>query len=156
MNGKVPVSPVASAVRTLKVLTAVGFLNHLVILLFSPQFQGLMSQATSGDGEDATIVLVGTLLGIAINFSHYPIVWFLLNRVARRRNWARITVLILTIGGVPLMLLQWIRGFSTAPLQTLFSVLLGVYSWITTLTLFSDASSAWFKSADDVSAKQDA
>ena len=74
------------------------------------------------------------------------IIWgtFLISMIAKGRNWARITFLVLFILGVPLSISPLLKSLATNPVSGLLGLVQAALQLIALVLLFQKTSSAWF------------
>ena len=127
-------SKVQQAVRFLYATLIIGAVRSIV------EAGSIFSESYSvGFGPGSVLFIMFVTLGI---------IWLLAYMISKRKNWARITLLILFLIGAPFSILPLLQSLSTAP----FSGLLGIVQVILQLTaliyLFQRESNQWFKSFD--------
>jgi len=85
-----------------------------------------------------TFVLVVGVLTFAVG-------WFFIYRISHGANWARVTLFVLFILGMPLYLLFLIQSFRTSPLSAFLAIGQAVLQLVGLVMLFGRESSAWFR-----------
>ena len=75
----------------------------------------------------------------------FGVIWFFIFMIARGRNWARITFLVLFVGGLPIAVLQLWQSLTAYPIFGLLDFSQTVIQIVALVLLFQKASSAWFK-----------
>jgi hypothetical protein len=75
----------------------------------------------------------------------FGVIWFLIHKIGSRRNWARITFLVLFIVGVPFSVLPLLQSLSAAPVSGLIGILQMVGQVVALVMLFQGTSNAWFR-----------
>jgi hypothetical protein len=154
MNAPIPENPTTVPVRNLRVLTLIGSIWSLILIV-----SNLFSARNSYGGEALEGVWFLVTVVLAIGFSAilpFWFIWFLLKKVSQRKNWARITYLILTILGLAMTVPTWLKNFGSSTLSTLFGIALACLNIKNTFSLFSEASNVWFKSSDELSQRTEA
>lgn len=127
----------------MEVLEAPRQVRNAVALLWGSLFLATVDVVASGTpAEDAFDWVMWTVYAIVIAVNAYLI--FL---VSRRKNWARVLLLVITVA-VACAVLFWPPEIGTDPW---WSILLGGVSTVADIVamiwLFSGAGQAWFKSA---------
>jgi len=118
-------------VRTaITLLIATIALSIIFTLLFTP------SQAAANN-VPVEAALIGALGGQLF-------VVFLVWMIARGRNWARITMLVLLLLGLPMVFTQLPAMFGVSPIATLLSVASWGLQGVALVLLFLKDSSSWF------------
>lgn len=74
------------------------------------------------------------------------IFFFLVNRVAARRNWARIILLVLLLIGLPFAIPGYVFELKASVLRGSLSVLVAILQILGMCLLFTKDSNGWFKS----------
>ena len=75
----------------------------------------------------------------------FGVIWFLIHKIGSRRNWARITFLVLFIVGVPFSVLPLLQSLSAAPVSGLIGILQMAGQVVALVMLFQGTSNAWFR-----------
>jgi hypothetical protein len=75
----------------------------------------------------------------------FGVMWFLIHKIGSRRNWARITFLILFIVGLPFSVLPLLQSLSATPVSGLIGILQVVGQIVALVMLFQGTSNAWFR-----------
>ena len=75
----------------------------------------------------------------------FGVIWFLIHKIGSRRNWARITFLVLFIVGVPFSVLPLLQSLSAASVSGLIGILQMVGQVVALVMLFQGTSNAWFR-----------
>ena len=71
--------------------------------------------------------------------------WFFIAMIARGKNWARITFLVLFVGGLPFAITPLLQSLAATPLSGLLGIAQTVLQIVALIFLFQKASSEWFK-----------
>ena len=144
MKTPIPENPTTAPLRNLRVLTLISAISTLILAvpkLFS-------SRVWLSEGVE---FLVSVVFAIGFLTIPYWFVWFLLKKISQRKNWARITYLILLLIGLAMSVPDWLKNSGWSILSTLFGIALGYLNVKHTLSLFSEASNVWFESSDEPS-----
>lgn len=75
----------------------------------------------------------------------FGLMWFLIHKIGSRRNWARITFLILFLVGIPLSILPLLQSLSATPVSGLIGILQIVGQVVALVMLFQGTSNVWFR-----------
>ncbi len=121
------------AVKILYIILIAGALNVLVLFLWDVQ-------RGTAQGIFGMKGVIGIILGYALWF-------YLIDRIAHGRNWARILFLILTLLNVLFFLATFQRQFQSARLQELFGLAALVTNFVALILLFQRTSSDWYKNS---------
>lgn len=91
----------------------------------------------------------GASLGIVIfmlfTFGILCLMWFLIHRIEIGENWARITFLVLLVGGLPFSIQPLRQSFVNNYFNGLLGVVQSIFQIIAVAFLFQKSSSDWFK-----------
>src|SRR3989344_5512746 len=117
---------ISNAVKLLYVTLGIGVLRAVL------EFQTLVQQAP-------VIFILFVWLVV------FGLMWFLIHKIGSRRNWARITFLILFIVGVPFSVLPLLQSLSATPVSGLIGILQLVGQVVALVMLFQGTSNAWFR-----------
>ena len=79
----------------------------------------------------------------------FGLTWFLIHKIGSRRNWARITFLVMFIAGAPLSIPQLLKSFSATPLSGLIGILQIFGQAVALVMLFHGAANVWFRKPKD-------
>jgi FtsH-binding integral membrane protein len=80
-----------------------------------------------------------------ITFCVLGIMWLLIYKIGKGRNWARITFLVLFVIGVPFSVLPLLRSLAANPISGLLGIGQTVIQIIALVLLFQKPSSNWFR-----------
>lgn len=80
----------------------------------------------------------------------FGLMWFLIYKIGSRRNWARITFLVLFVVGIPFSILPLLRSLSATPLSGLVGIAQMIGQIIALAMLFQRSSTAWFRNTKAV------
>jgi hypothetical protein len=94
---------------------------------------------------DPTTIPGGELTYMLYTLSSFGIVAFLIWKISVRRNWARITLLIIVILGAFPWLLSLSRGFAKAPIYNAASLVQAGLQFCAMVLLFIKPGSHWFR-----------
>jgi hypothetical protein len=146
-----PVSPVADPAeargeRPKEVTQAVRLLWISLALSIAGLFMQPLRATT--DAEERTLTLTVLIIGGGIGFG----IWaWVVAKIARGRNWARITFMVLTVLGLvitPFMLPYSLPAYRAQPLSAVVAVLNAVLELIAFYLLLTAPARAWFKPQD--------
>jgi RsiW-degrading membrane proteinase PrsW (M82 family) len=88
--------------------------------------------------EASAVNLLGILVG-------YGISWFLIDRIGRGRNWARMLYLVMTVIGSPFLVMSFRQEMEIIPVQAWISVGLMGLQIVAVIALFQQESSNWYR-----------
>jgi hypothetical protein len=118
--------------------TKVG--NALVILYISLGIGIVRSIIEGPTTSEAAGVGITVFVALAV----LAFMWWLIIMIGRRRNWARVTFLVLFLLGVLPSIWPLVRSFSISPVSGLLGLLQVVLQVIALIFLFQHEASAWF------------
>jgi len=75
----------------------------------------------------------------------FAVMVFLIAMIGRGRNWARITLLVFFLLGLPLSILPLIRSFTNSPISGVLGLAQVILQIVAIVFLFQQEASAWFK-----------
>ncbi len=75
----------------------------------------------------------------------FAVMVFLIAMIGRGRNWARITLLVFFLLGLPLSILPLIRSFTNSPISGVLGLAQVILQIVAIVFLFQQDASAWFK-----------
>ena len=75
----------------------------------------------------------------------FAVMVFLIAMIGRGRNWARITLLVFFLLGLPLSILPVIRSFTNSPISGVLGLAQVILQIVAIVFLFQQEASAWFK-----------
>ena len=75
----------------------------------------------------------------------FAVMVFLIAMIGRGRNWARITLLVFFLLGLPLSILPLIRSFTNSPISGVLGLVQVILQIVAIVFLFQQEASAWFK-----------
>ena len=117
--------------------------SRAVQLLFASLAIGLtralfgLTQRASG----APLILAALIVITVFCFGFF-LVW----KISARRNWARITLLVLVLINLPFAVLANVAELKQSTRSATFSIFIEVILWIGTYLLFTKRSNLWFRS----------
>lgn len=80
-----------------------------------------------------------------VGFATLAVLLFFTVMIGKRRNWARITFLVLFIIGVPFSILQLLQSLAKTPVSGLLGIAQVVLQFLALVFLFQKTSSEWFR-----------
>jgi FtsH-binding integral membrane protein len=80
-----------------------------------------------------------------ITFCVLGIMWLLIYKIGKGRNWARITFLVLFVNGLPFSVLPLLRSLAANPISGVLGIGQTVIQIIALVLLFQKPSSNWFR-----------
>jgi hypothetical protein len=119
-------------------------IGHAVRLLYATLAIGVVRGVMEGSANSAAAGLVFTMF-IAVAVLGF--MGWLIFMIGRRRNWARITFLVLFLLGSPAILLL-VRSFAANPVSGFLGFAQVVLQAAALVFLFQPESSAWFRGAN--------
>jgi len=75
----------------------------------------------------------------------FAVMVFLIAMIGRGRNWARITLPVFFLLGLPLSILPLIRSFTNSPISGVLGLAQVILQIVAIVFLFQQEASAWFK-----------
>ena len=81
-----------------------------------------------------------------VGFATLAVLLFFTTMIGKRRNWARITFLVLFIIGVPFSILPLLQSLAKTPISGILGIAQAVLQVVALLFLFQGISSEWFRS----------
>lgn len=132
-NSGTPTIPytVRRAIKLLYIALIAGALMILVTFLWDVQ-----------RGKAQEIFKTTGVIGIILGYLFY---WFLIDWIARGRNWARILFLVLTLFNILFFLVTFQHQFQSDPLQELMGLSVLGTNLVALILLFQRTSSDWYK-----------
>lgn len=115
---------VAIAVKLLYATLALGLLQ------FALRFQTV-------DRTVSTVALIAEVTGLGFE-------WFLINRISNRRNWARITLLVLFVLLIPSSVLSFLSSAFVTATPIVLPSTVTLFEIIALVMLFTKSANAWF------------
>ena len=82
---------------------------------------------------------------VFITFLVLGIMWLFIHMIGKGRNWARITLLVLFIIGIPFSILPLMNSLSANPISGLLGLGQSVLQIVALVFLFQRPSSDWFR-----------
>jgi len=119
-------SIVAAAVRLLYATLAIGLVRSLI------------ESSRLAEASSVGFVLFNV-------FAVLGLLWLLIHLISRGRNWARITILVFFVLGVPMSILPLIQSLKHNPISGILGLVQIVMQVVALVFLFQGESSAWFK-----------
>jgi FtsH-binding integral membrane protein len=90
---------------------------------------------------------VSTGFVMFIIFGVLAIIWFFIYMIGKGKNWARITLLVLFILGIPFSVLPLLQSLAANPISGLLGITQIVIQIVVLVFLFQKQSSDWFRQA---------
>ena len=122
---------VGFAVKLLYIVLAAGVVTSLLTLWMAVDQDQTPREASA-------VNLLGILVG-------YGISWFLIDRIGRGRNWARMLYLVMTVIGSPFLVMSFRQEMEIIPVQAWISVGLMGLQIVAVIALFQQESSNWYR-----------
>jgi hypothetical protein len=122
---------VGFAVKLLYIVLAAGVVTSLLTLWMAVDQDQTPREASA-------VNLLGILVG-------YGIFWFLIDRIGRGRNWARMLYLVMTVIGSPFLVMSFRQEMEIIPVQAWISVGLMGLQIVAVIALFQQESSNWYR-----------
>ena len=118
-----------------------GKVGQAVILLYATLAVGVVRMIVEGArlsaGSSVGFVMLNTVAVFAI-------IWFLIHKIGKGRNWARITFTVLFLIGVPFSVLPLVQSVAASPVSGMLGIAQAVIQAIALVLLFQKPSSHWF------------
>ena len=98
--------------------------------------------------SEASGLSQGAPLGFVlfVGFATLAVLLFFTTMIGKRRNWARITFLVLFIIGVPFSILPLLQSLAKTPISGILGIAQAVLQVVALVFLFQGISSEWFRS----------
>ena len=93
----------------------------------------------------ANVEMAGVGFFTVVTLVAFAIMVFLFAMIGRGRNWARITLLVFFLLGLPLSILPLIRSFTISPISGVLGLAQVILQIVAIVFLFQQDASAWFK-----------
>ena len=93
----------------------------------------------------ANVEMAGVGFFIVVTLVTFAFGVFLFAMIGRGRNWARITLLVFFLLGLPLSILPLIRSFTISPISGVLGLAQVILQIVAIVFLFQQDASAWFK-----------
>jgi hypothetical protein len=116
--------------------------QNAVTILYVTLIIGIV-RAVLEASANAEMAGVGHLMFVTLVV--FAVTVFLIAKIGRGRNWARITFLILFLLGLLPSILPLIRSFTISPISGVLGLAQVVLQIVAMVFLFQQESSAWFK-----------
>lgn len=126
----------------IKLLYAMLVIGVLMTVMLIPE---ISSSARTENGQasmdPATLTIVFSILMFAI----FGLYYFLVLKIGKGRNWARITFLVLFVAYMPVYIPSFIHRLEAAPASAMVGLVVNIVQAVALVLLFQKASSDWFK-----------
>lgn len=119
-------SRVATAIKLLYATLAIGLIRSII--------------ESSRHSEASSVGFV-----LFVSFTVFGLMWLLIYMTGKGRNWARITLLVLFVLGVPLSIWPMIQSLTQDPISGILGLVQVVMQVVALMFLFQAKSSGWFK-----------